>query len=154
MANTYTQLYVHVVFAVKFRRPLIEPSWKEELYKYTTGIITRKGQKLMAINGVEDHVHLLIGFHPDILLSALIGDIKSNSSRWINQKGLSERTFRWQRGYGAFTVSKSGIPGVARYIEKQEEHHRAKSFLEEYEAFLKAHEIDYDSRYVFHEPLD
>ncbi|WP_339815991.1 transposase [uncultured Imperialibacter sp.] len=107
---------------------------------------------MLAINGVEDHIHILIGMRPTQSLSDLLQDIKSGSSKWINDNKLTKRKFAWQEGYGAFSYSKSHVPNVIRYIHNQEEHHRKKSFLEEYEEFLKKFEVDYDRRYIFKEP--
>ncbi len=149
MANTYTQLYVHVVFAVKGRTNLISKKWKEELYKYITGIITNKNQKLMIINGMPDHIHLLIGFKPDCSLSDMVRDIKANSSKFINEKKLIPGKFEWQTGFGAFTVGQSQIEKVVNYILTQEEHHKKKTFREEYIEFLNAYQIDFKTEYIF-----
>jgi len=149
MANTYTQLYIHVVFAVRGRKFLIAPDWKDELYKYITGIITNKNQKLLQINGMPDHLHILIGTKPNCLLSDLVRDIKSNSSKWINERGLVKGKFLWQSGFGAFTVSQSQLSKVINYIINQENHHKKTSFQDEYTDFLKANEIDYNDDYIF-----
>lgn len=149
MADTYTQLYFHVVFAVKGRKNHISKEWKTELYKYITGIISNKKQKLMIINGMPNHVHLLIGTKPTCNLSDLVRDIKANSSKWINEKRLVHGRFEWQAGFGAFTVSQSGVKNVIKYIKNQEEHHRKKTFREEYVAFLNAYEIEYKDKYLF-----
>ncbi len=149
MANTYTQLYFHIVFAVKGRKNHISNKWKDELYKYITGIVTNKNQKLMIINGMPDHIHLLIGTKPNCTLSDLVRDIKANSSKWINQKQLIKGKFEWQTGFGAFTVSQSGVNHVVDYIKNQEKHHRKKSFREEYIDVLNAYEIDFNSEYIF-----
>lgn len=151
MANTYTQLYFHIVFAVKRRENHISTKWKDELYKYITGIISNKNQKLMIINGMPDHVHLLIGTQPNCNLSDLVRDIKANSSKWINENRLINGKFQWQTGFGAFTVSQSQISKIVNYIKRQEEHHRAKSFKEEYVEFLNAYEIDFKPEYIFTE---
>jgi REP element-mobilizing transposase RayT len=151
MANTYTQLYFHVVFAVKGRDNAISPNWKEDLYKYISGIISNHNQKLMIINGMPDHVHLLIGTKPNCNLSDLVRDIKSNSSKWINEKRLVRGKFEWQTGFSAFTVSQSVIPSVVEYIKNQEKHHKKKTFREEYIDFLKANNIDYNTDYIFTE---
>jgi len=127
MANTYTQLYFLIVFVVKYRRNSIAPHWKDELYKYITGIVTNKGQKLMIINGMPDHVHILIGTKPTCNLSNLMRDVKSNSSKWINEMKFIRGKFRWQTGFAAFTVSQSLLRVILKYIENQEEHHRKKS---------------------------
>ena len=149
MANTYTQLYFHVVFSVKGRQKLIAKKWKDELYKYITGIITNKHQKLLAINGVEDHIHILIGTKPTCNLSDLVRDIKSNSSKWVNELNLTQKKFQWQSGFGAFTLGHSQLGTIINYIERQEEHHRSKSLNEEYIAFLKSYEVAYKKEYLF-----
>ena len=149
MANTYTQLYFHIVFAVKGRKNHISKKWKDELYKYITGIVTNKNQKLMIINGMPDHIHILIGTKPNCTLSDLVRDIKANSSKWINQKQLIKGKFEWQIGFGAFTVSQSGVNHVVDYIKNQENHHEKKSFREEYIDVLNAYEIDFNSEYIF-----
>ena len=149
MANTYTQLYVHIVFAVKGRGNLVSHSWKEELYKYITGIITNKNQKLMIVNGMPDHIHLLVGFKPDCSLSDLVRDIKANSSKFINEKKWVPGKFEWQTGFGAFTIGQSQIDRVVNYILTQEDHHKKKTFREEYVEFLNAYKIEYKSEYIF-----
>lgn len=151
MANTYTQLYFHIVFAVKGRNNFISNQWKDELYKYISGIIANKDQKLMIVNGMPNHVHLLIGTKPNCNLSDLIRDIKANSSKWINEKKFTNFHFEWQTGFGAFTVSQSGVPKAIEYIKNQEEHHRKKTFKEEYVEFLKAYQIDFKDEYLFDE---
>lgn len=149
MADTYTQLYFHIVFAVKGRENHIHKEWKDDLYKYITGIVSKKEQKLMIINGVENHIHILLGTKPTCNLSDLIRDIKANSSKWINEKRLVGKKFQWQNGFGAFTVSQSGIKNVINYIKNQEEHHKKKSFKDEYIEFLDAYEIDFKNEYIF-----
>jgi REP element-mobilizing transposase RayT len=149
MPNTYTQLYVHVVFAVKGRANLISKPWKGKLYKYITGIITNKNQKLMIINGMPDHLHLLIGFKPDCNLSDLVRDIKANASKWINQNKFVIGKFEWQKGFGAFTTGQSQIQKVVSYILTQEEHHRKKTFTQEYVEFITAYGIEFDPEYIF-----
>ena len=151
MANTYTQLYFHIVFAVKGRSNYISEQWKDELYKYISGIIANKDQKLMIVNGVPNHIHLLIGTKPNCNLSDLIRDIKANSSKWINEKKFTNFHFEWQTGFGAFTVSQSVVPNVIEYFKNQEEHHRKKTFKEEYVEFLKAYQIDFKDEYLFDE---
>ncbi|MEP1489117.1 MAG: IS200/IS605 family transposase [Algibacter sp.] len=151
MANTYSQIYIHVVFAVKRRRNSISKKWKVELYKYITGIVTNKDQKLMVINGMPDHIHILLGIKPNCNLSDLVRDIKANSSKWINEKQFVNGKFEWQTGFGAFSVSQSQIKTVATYIENQEIHHAKKSFKAEYIDFLKAYSINYKDDYLFSE---
>ena len=149
MPNTYTQLYVHVIFSVKRRSNLISPVWKEQLFQYITGIITHKNQKMMAINGMTDHLHILIGLKPDCKLSDLVRDIKSNSSKWINENNFVAGKFEWQTGFGAFTVGQSQIKRVVNYILNQEEHHKKKTFKDEYITFLKAYQIEFQPEYIF-----
>jgi REP element-mobilizing transposase RayT len=149
MANTYTQLYVQIVFAVKGRQNLISKIWKHELYKYITGIVTNEGQKLIAINGMLDHIHILIGLKLNKALSDLVRDIKANSSRFINEKKWINGKFEWQTGFGAFSYNHSQLTNVINYIQNQEEHHKKKTFKEEYVDFLKAFDIDYNNQYLF-----
>lgn len=153
MANTYTQLYIHVIFSPKGRASLISPKWKDEVYKYITGIVTNKKQKLIAINGMPDHIHVLLGIKPDCNLSDLVRDIKANSSRFINEKRWVPGKFEWQQGFGAFTVGHSQLDIVIAYILNQEDHHKTRSFKEEYIEFLERYEIDYRPEYVFQEYL-
>ncbi|RRO18452.1 IS200/IS605 family transposase [Flavobacteriaceae bacterium 14752] len=149
MANTYTQLYFHVVFTVKYRQNLIRKDWEDELYKYITGIVSSQNQKMMIINGIPNHIHMLIGTKPNCNLSDLVRDIKANSSKWINSKKLVNTRFEWQSGFGAFTVGHSQVKRVVNYIKNQEKHHQRKSFKEEYIEFLKTNAVDYDEKYVF-----
>jgi putative transposase len=151
MADTYTQIYIHIVFAVKGRDDLISVKWKEELYKYITGIITNEGQKLLAINGMPDHIHILIGLKPSVSLSDVVRDIKANSSRFINDQKWIAGKFEWQNGFGAFSYSHSQLTNVINYIQNQEEHHRTKTFREEYIEFLKLFNIEFKNEFIFDE---
>jgi len=153
MANTYTQLYIQIVFAVKHREGIIASHWKDELYQYITGIIRNNKHKLISINGMYDHVHILVGIHPAQSVSDLIQDIKANSSKWINEKKFIKGKFEWQSGYGAFSYGKSQIKMVVEYIENQEKHHAKKTFKEEYLEFLQKFEVEYDEKYIFQELL-
>lgn len=153
MANTYTQIHIHAVFAVQNRNCVIDTKWSDELYRYITGIVQNNNHKLLAINGMPDHVHLLIGLRPTQSISDLMQDIKGNSSRWINEKKFLRGKFRWQEGFGAFSYSKSELNSVIRYIKNQQEHHRKKRFQAEYLDLLKKFEMDYDDRYIF-KPVD
>jgi putative transposase len=148
MANTYTQIYLQFVFAVQNRISLIQSGWKDELYKYITGIIQNNKHKLIAINGPVNHVHILVGYKPHQLIPDLLQDIKGDSSKWINQKGFIRGKFQWQEGYGAFSYSHSQIDSVVKYICNQEAHHKKKSFREEYAELLKRFEIPFDDKYV------
>ncbi|MEZ7506189.1 IS200/IS605 family transposase [Flavobacterium sp. Arc2] len=153
MANTYTQIYLHIVFSVKGRNNLISKKWKDELYKYITGIVTNEGQKLIAINGMPDHIHILIGLKPDKSLSDMVRDVKANSSRFINDKKWINGKFEWQTGFGAFSYNHSQLTNVINYIQNQEEHHKKKTFKEEYIEFLKAFDVDYKNEYIFEDVL-
>ena len=152
MANTYTQIHIHAVFAVQNRLSLIQSAWCEELYKYITGIITNNGHKLLSIGGMPDHVHILFGFRPTQSLSDLMKDVKWSSSLWINERRFVKGKFSWQEGFGAFSYSRSQINSVAKYIQEQEVHHKKKTFAEEYLDFLKFFEVEYDERYVLKNP--
>ena len=149
MANTYSQIYIHVVFAVKGRQNLIRAEIREDLQKYITGIITNREQKLLSIFCMPDHTHLLIGLKPSISISNLVRDIKAGSSKFINDKNLIKGKFSWQEGFGVFSYSRSQIDTVIKYIQNQEKHHNKKSFKEEYLEFLKKFEIEYDEKYLF-----
>ena len=151
MANTYTQIHIHFVFAVKFRHGIIQSKWKEDLYKYIAGIIQNNNHKLLAINGMPDHIHILIGLRPAQSISDLMKEVKQSSSKWINQNNLTNGHFEWQEGYGAFSYSKSQINQVVSYIQNQELHHKKKTFKEEYLDFLVKFEIDYDEKFIFKE---
>jgi putative transposase len=152
MANTYTQTYIHFVFAVKFRLGLIQKSWRTDLYKYITGIITNNGHKLISIGGMDDHLHILIGISTIQSLSEIVSDIKRSSSLWINDNKFLPGNFAWQEGYGAFSYGKSQLGDVIKYIANQELHHKKRTFQDEYSEFLKLYDIEFDERYVFKKP--
>jgi len=151
MANTYTQIYIQAVFAVENRISLIHKDWKEELHKYITAIVQNNSHKLIAINSVSDHIHIFIGMKPDQSVSNLLKNIKESSSRWINKRGIIRGRFRWQAGFGAFSYAHSQINTVVKYIKNQEEHHKKKTFRQEYLEFLKKYDVPYDERYIFKE---
>lgn len=151
MPNTYTQLYIHLVFAVKGRASLISKQWKEELYKYICGIVNQKKQKIYAINGMPDHIHILISMKPDVSPSDIVREIKANSSKWINEKGFVKGKFQWQEGFGAFSCSQSHTDATIKYIEKQEIHHSKKSFKEEYLDILQKYNVEDEEKYIFEE---
>jgi putative transposase len=152
MANTYTQIHIHFVSVVKYREAMIQSLWKERLHQYITGIVRSYDHKMLAINSMPDHFHMLIGFRPTQSIAELMKNVKACSSEWINQENFTKKKFNWQDGYGAFSYAKSDVKNVARYIANQEQHHRKKSFQEEYRQLLKEFEIDFDERYLFHDP--
>jgi len=149
MANTYTKIYIQIVFTVHGRINLIHRNHKEELHKYITGIVTKRQQKLLAINCMHDHVHVFVGMKPEIALSDLVRDIKAGSSKFINDNRWIKGKFRWQKGFGAFSYSDSHIDRVVKYINNQEYHHSKKSFKEEYYEFLRKFNVKFDERYLF-----
>ena len=149
MANTYTQIHIQIVFTVQNRDSVILNTWRDELYKYITGIIQNNKHKLLAINGMPDHVHILIGYRPTQSLSDLMQDIKGSSSKWINEKRFVHGRFSWQEGYGAFSYAKTDLAKIIGYIQHQHEHHSRKTFLEEYLELLKEFDIEYNDRFVF-----
>ncbi len=153
MANTYTQIHIQVVFTVQNRDCIIQNSWKEELYKYISGVIQNHKHKVLAINGMPDHLHILIGLRPTQSLSDLMQDVKGSSSKWINQKRFTKGKFSWQEGFGAFSYGKSQITQVIDYIKNQELHHQKRTFLEEYKDFLEKFEVDFDQRFIFQEVM-
>lgn len=154
MANTYTQIHLQVVFAVQGRRSLIPALHAQTLYQYIAGIISQQGQKLLAINGMPDHLHLLIGLRPDKALADLMRDVKANSAKFFNEQRWSPSRFSWQEGYGAFSYGMSQLPQVIRYIERQQEHHAKRSFAEEYELLLKHFGVEYNPAYLLLPPKD
>lgn len=149
MANTYTQIHIQTVFAVQGRSSLINNAWKDELYKYITGIIQNFDHKMLQINGMPDHIHILIGYRPTQALSDLMKLVKQESTKWINEKKFIPDRFSWQEGYGAFSYSKSDVPNVIEYIQNQEIHHQKISFQDEYCQLLKDFDIEYDDRFIF-----
>ena len=148
MANTYTQIYVQIVFAVQGRQNLIRPQYNDELQKYMTGIISGQGQQLIAINNMPDHFHILVGQKPNIALSDLVRDIKAGSPGFINDRRWALGRFSWQQGFGAFSYSHSQLDAVIRYIQNQQEHHRRTTFQEEYLEFLKRFNVPHDEQYT------
>ncbi|MDG4945877.1 IS200/IS605 family transposase [Weeksellaceae bacterium KMM 9713] len=147
--GTFSQIYIQVVFAVKGRNSLIKSDWEEELFKYITGIVQNKGQKMLAINGMPDHIHFLIGMKPSCCLSDLVREIKKSSNLFINENGFSKYKFEWQEGYGAFSYSHSALDNVIKYINNQKEHHRTKTFKEEYKDFLLKFQVEHKDEYLF-----
>ena len=149
MSDTYTQIHIQVIFAVKGRQSLIPFSFEDELYKYITGIVQNKNQKMLAINGMPDHIHIFIGYDPKQKIPDLVETIKTDSNHFIKRSGFSKFAFSWQAGYGAFSYSRSQVKVVAEYIMNQEEHHRNKTFREEYLEMLQKFEIEFKEEYLF-----
>ena len=149
MADSYSQIHLQFVFAVKYRKALIDKEWKERLHEYITGIVQNNRHKMLQINSMPDHIHILMGAKPTVSLSDLIREIKSCSSRWINENYIRDQHFAWQDGFGAFTVSKGIIPVVYNYIANQQKHHRSRSFENEYITLMKYNEVDFEERYLF-----
>ena len=152
MANTYTQLHIQLVFAVKYRAALIQKEWKERLHQYITGIFQQNEHKMLQINSMPDHIHIFFGMRPNQSISSLVQNVKSESSKWINENKFCSSAFAWQEGFGAFSYSKSHVGRVIRYIQNQEAHHKKETFFDEYKKMLKAFEVEYDERYIFKEP--
>ena len=149
MANTYSQIYIQVVFAVRGRLAVISPTWEERLYQYITGIVQSNNQKMLAINGIPNHIHIFIGMQPNCCLSDLVREIKKRSNDFIWQNKLTKTRFYWQEGFGAFSYSYSQIDSVIKYVMNQKEHHNKKSFRNEYVEILKKFEIEFDEKYLF-----
>lgn len=152
MANTYSQIYVHVIFAVQARECLLKKHFRETVHKYITGIIHQRGQKLIAINSMPDHIHLLVGLNPDVALSDLIRDVKAISAKFINEKKWYRGRFNWQEGFAAFSYSHSQLDRVVRYIQNQETHHAKMNFRDEFLQLLRKFHIEYDERYILRSP--
>ena len=147
--STYSQIYIQVVFAVKNRNSLIQKEWEERLYKYITGIVQKKEQKMLAINGVSNHIHFLIGMRPSCCLSDLVREVKKSTNEFINDNKLSKFQFNWQEGFGAFSYSHSQLDDVIAYVMNQKEHHKKKTFKDEYIDFLKKFNVEYNEKYLF-----
>jgi REP element-mobilizing transposase RayT len=149
MANTYTQISVHTVFAVKGRANIITKEWRDDLHRYISGIVTGEGAKLLAVGGWKDHVHVFMGLQPVLSIAEILQKIKANSSRWINEQHFVKGKFQWQRGYGAFSYARSQRDPVIKYIMNQEEHHRNQTFREEFIGMLINFEVEYDEKFLF-----
>lgn len=147
--NTYTQIYIHTVFAVQNRLTLIQDTWKDRLYLYISAIIQNYNHKVLAISGMPNHIHILFEMHQTQSLSELMKKVKGDSSRWINENHYFRERFSWQQGYGAFSYSKSQIPNVINYIHNQKQYHSKESFIDEYKKLLKIFCVNYDERYIF-----
>lgn len=149
MPNTYTQIHLQLIFAVQNRMSLIDDAWAERLYQYITGIIQTNKHKMIIINGMPDHLHIVIGMRPTQSVSDLMQDIKANSSKWINDNKFVRGKFQWQESYGAFSYNKSALPKLIEYVKNQKIHHQQKTFAQEYKEFLDLFEVEYDEKYIF-----
>jgi putative transposase len=149
MSGTYSQIYIQYVFAVKGKQNLLKKPWRDEVFKYISGIIKAKNQKPIIVNGVEDHVHVFVGLKPSMCISDLVRDIKNNSSKFINEQKFLSVKFSWQEGYGVFSYSHSHIDSVYNYIANQEEHHKKRTFKEEYLDFLEKFQVEHNEKYLF-----
>ncbi|MBL4675729.1 MAG: IS200/IS605 family transposase [Mucilaginibacter sp.] len=152
MGNTYSQLYIHIVFAVKNRNALLSDAWAERVRLYISATVQNNGHKMLCINHMPDHVHMFVGLNPSQSLSDLMRLVKGDSSEWINKERLTPFKFQWQEGYGAFSYSKSQIDQVVKYINNQQEHHKKITFLEEYVKLLESFDVQFDERYIFKQP--
>jgi putative transposase len=153
MANTYSQIYIQIVFAVQSRANLIQKQNKEELHKYITGIVRERDQKLLAVHCMPDHTHILVGLRPSMALSDLVRDVKNGSTNFVNRSGWVTGRFGWQEGFGAFSYGHSQLKAIIDYVRDQERHHARRNFRDEYLQFLKRYGIDHEENYIF-KPLD
>jgi len=151
MADSYTQIHIQFVFAVKYREALIKTECKERLHQYITGIFQENKHKMLQINSMPDHIHIFIGMRPHQSVSSLVQNVKTESSKWIKAQKLCDQPFAWQEGYGAFSYARSQVSDVVRYIKNQEQHHQKQTFLDEYKKFLTRFDIEWDDQYVFKE---
>lgn len=147
--STYSQIYIQTIFAVRGRDSLVNPEWEDRLYKYITGVVQNKGQKMIAINGMPNHIHFLIGMKPSCCLSDLVREVKKSSNEFVNENKFSKFRFSWQEGFGAFSYSHSQLNAVIPYIMNQKQHHKKQTFKEEYTEFLKQFKVEYDDQYLF-----
>ena len=149
MAGKHLSVLVHFIWSTAGREPWIAPEWRERLYGYLGGVLREKNAKLISAGGMPDHIHLYVSIPSTVTLAAIVGGMKANSSRWIHETFPKQRAFAWQKGYGAFSVSKSGEERLLEYIRTQEEHHRSRGFKEEYMSFLKHYSVEYDENYLW-----
>jgi putative transposase len=149
MAGVFSQIYIHIVFSVKNREALILPEWEENLYKYTTGIIEKRGHKMLAIGGMPDHIHIFFGLKPAEAISDLVREIKKATNEYVKDQRLSPSKFDWQTGYGAFSYSRSHIDNVCKYILNQKKHHRQRTFEEEFFKILEDFEVEVGQKKMF-----
>jgi putative transposase len=151
MSNSYTQIHIQFIFAVKYRAALIDSAWEERLHQYITGIFRQNNHKMLQINSMPDHIHIFIGMRPHQSISSLMQNVKTESSKWIKDQKLCSFPFAWQEGYGAFSYSKSQVPAVVNYVKNQKKHHQKVSFLDEYRKLLTLFDVEWDERYIFKE---
>jgi REP element-mobilizing transposase RayT len=153
MANTYHQIYIQTVFPVKYRKAVIDEKWRSELCGVIGNLINEMGCKTLIVNGYEDHIHCFFALKPSISVSEVMKSVKSKSSKWVNEQVLTSNRFEWQKGFGCFSYGHSQIQRVFDYIKNQEEHHKERSFHEEYVKLLEHFDIDYNEKYLFHKPI-
>jgi putative transposase len=151
--TTHHGILLHVVFSTKYRKPSLLDDWRDDLFGYIGGIVKDHKSTLLKAGGIEDHVHLFLRIHPEFAISKTIQLLKANSSKWINDSRLTSSRFEWQRGYGVFSVSQSMSEAVANYISNQREHHRTRSFVDEYLSMLTKHQVEFDPQYVFEQEI-
>lgn len=151
MANTYHQIYLQTVFAVKYRKAVLHKEWRSQLFAVIGTLINEANCKTIIVNGVEDHVHCLVGLKPIVSVSELMKSVKAKSSKYINDHSLTKSRFEWQKGYGVFSYGQSQVDKVYKYIQNQEVHHQKQTFLKEYMQFLEKFKVDYDEQYIFKE---
>ncbi|HXG66386.1 MAG TPA: IS200/IS605 family transposase [Blastocatellia bacterium] len=149
MAGKHVSIMIHFVWSTAGRERWIDPQWRDRLYAYIGGVLENKRAKLICAGGLPDHIHLYVSMPSTITLAEMVNVMKANSSRWIHETFPDKKAFAWQKGYGAFSVSKSGEAQVIDYIKNQESHHRQRDFKEEFLALLKKHNIEYDERYLW-----
>ena len=153
MANTYSQIYIQAVWAVKYRQALLQKPWRDDFFAIVANLINKAGCKSFIVNGVEDHIHCLFSLPAKLSVSQVMQEVKSLSSKHINESNLIKHHFEWQRGFGAFSYSKSSINNVYKYIENQENHHKKQEFIPEYKDLLNKFNIDYTDQYIFKETI-
>jgi len=152
MANTFSQVNIHIVMAVKYRMALIQPGWKDQLHKLITAMVQSRSHKLIQINSMPDHIHILIGLRPYQAISDLVQIIKTETTKWINRNAFCCAKFQWQLGFGAFSCANSDLPRIIQYIQNQEQHHRKQEFREEFKRFLTEQEVKFEETYLFEGP--
>lgn len=153
MSNTYAKIYVHAVFAVKYRKALLHKEWRNQMFAVMGNLAKQAGCSTILVNGVEDHAHCLLRLHPSVALATVMQTVKARSSKWLNEKGLLRRRFEWQTGYGAFSFGGRDLDILYQYVKNQEAHHDKTGFIAEYRDLLEQNNVPYDEQYIFSEPI-